>query len=218
MKAFLNWKQVRKAALFVNDLFRYFHNMKGNSGIIGYNELNALTHEAETLLNNVRQGKLSPSRELVDLLLLAVDTMEGLVQRIDVAGGSATPVDIDPLLKQLREAVTGGAIELPADFTKGKSLAGNPRRQSRGKPAAAEVEVVQPNIIPAGKEDSDAEVFRLTVTQQMEIIRAGLSTLRKDGSHKDPIDAIYRCLTAVKMPAVSWDRMKSRSTLNVLPA
>lgn len=65
----------------VNDLFRYFHNMKGNSGIIGYNELNALTHEAETLLNNVRQGKLAPSRELVDLLLLAVDTMEGLVQR-----------------------------------------------------------------------------------------------------------------------------------------
>lgn len=32
----------------VNDLFRFFHNMKGNSGIIGYNELNALTHEAET--------------------------------------------------------------------------------------------------------------------------------------------------------------------------
>ena len=110
----------------VNDLFRYFHNMKGNSGIIGYNELNALTHEAETLLNNVRQGKLSPSRELVDLLLLAVDTMEGLVQRIDVAGGSATPVDIDPLLKQLREAVTGGAIELPADFTKGKASPATP--------------------------------------------------------------------------------------------
>ena len=181
----------------VNDLFRYFHNMKGNSGIIGYNELNALTHEAETLLNNVRQGKLSPSRELVDLLLLAVDTMEGLVQRIDVAGGSATPVDIDPLLKQLREAVTGGAIELPADFTKGKASPATPVKAAE-KPAAAEVEVVQPNIIPAGKEDSDAEVFRLTVTQQMEIIRAGLSTLRKDGSHKDSIDAIYRCLTAVK--------------------
>ncbi len=181
----------------VNDLFRYFHNMKGNSGIIGYNELNALTHEAETLLNNVRQGKLSPSRELVDLLLLAVDTMEGLVQRIDVAGGSATPVDIDPLLKQLREAVTGGAIELPADFTKGKASPATPVKAAE-KPAAAEVEVVQPNIIPAGKEDSDAEVFRLTVTQQMEIIRAGLSTLRKDGAHKDSIDAIYRCLTAVK--------------------
>ena len=45
----------------VNDLFRFFHNMKGNSGIIGYNDLNALTHEAETLLNNVRQGKITPS-------------------------------------------------------------------------------------------------------------------------------------------------------------
>ncbi|MDO9082497.1 MAG: Hpt domain-containing protein, partial [Humidesulfovibrio sp.] len=31
----------------INDIFRYFHNIKGNSGIIGYKELNALTHEAE---------------------------------------------------------------------------------------------------------------------------------------------------------------------------
>ena len=130
MKAFLNWKQVRKAALFVNDLFRYFHNMKGNSGIIGYNELNALTHEAETLLNNVRQGKLSPSRELVDLLLLAVDTMEGLVQRIDVAGGSATPVDIDPLLKAAARSGNRGRNRVARGFYKSKS----PRRQPPSRP------------------------------------------------------------------------------------
>ena len=39
----------------VNDLFRFFHNLKGNSGIIDYRELNGLTHEAETLLNRARQ-------------------------------------------------------------------------------------------------------------------------------------------------------------------
>lgn len=86
----------------VNDIFRFFHNMKGNSGIIGYSELNSLTHEAETLLNNVRQGKITPTHELIDLLLLVVDVLEALVQRINIEAGSATPFNISPVVKQLQ--------------------------------------------------------------------------------------------------------------------
>lgn len=60
------------------------------------------------------------------------------------------------------------------------------------------MEVVSPTIIPVGSEGDDAEAFRVTVRQQMEIIHAALETLKKDGTHKDSIDAIYRCLVAVK--------------------
>ena len=67
----------------VNDLFRYFHNLKGNSGIIGYHDLNSLTHEAETLLNRVRHNEMPASPELIDLLLLVVDVIESLVDRIE---------------------------------------------------------------------------------------------------------------------------------------
>lgn len=49
-----------------------------------------------------------------------------------------------------------------------------------------------------GSECDDAEAFRVTVRQQIEIIHAALETLKKDGSHKDSIDAIHRCLVAVK--------------------
>ncbi|MBD5641640.1 MAG: chemotaxis protein CheA [Desulfovibrio sp.] len=176
----------------VNDLFRYFHNMKGNSGIIGYNELNSLTHEAETLLNNVRQGKITPSHELIDLLLLTVDVMEGLVQKIDVGAGNATPMDIEPMLIQLRKALAGEGIALPPELlaAKGEQPA-EPRK-------APPVEVVNPTIIAAGAEEDDAAVFKTTVSQQLEIIRAALATLRKDGSHKDSIDALYRCLVAIR--------------------
>jgi len=41
----------------VNDIFRYFHNLKGNSGIIGFNELNSITHEAETPAEPRPQGR-----------------------------------------------------------------------------------------------------------------------------------------------------------------
>lgn len=194
----------------VNDLFRFFHNMKGNSGIIGYNELNALTHEAETLLNNVRQGKITPSHELIDLLLLVVDVMEALVQKIDVTSGQTSPFDTDLVLKQLQQALAGGVISLPREVLAAQGEAKSaskaapeqtaeiagaaPEQQAKNKP----VEVVNPTIIPVGSEDDDAAVFRVTVRQQIEIIHAALETLKKDGTHKDSIDAVYRCLIAIK--------------------
>ncbi|MBQ9405546.1 MAG: Hpt domain-containing protein [Desulfovibrio sp.] len=185
----------------INDLFRFFHNMKGNSGIIGYNELNALTHEAETLLNNVRQGKLTPTHELIDLLLLVVDVMEALVQHINVSNGQATPIETEPVVNQLKAALAGEAISLPAellDDTSGqdqKSPAMDDRQEASSVPA---VDVVAPTIIPVGTEGDDSDAFRVTVLQQFEIIHAGLETLKKDSAHKDSIDAIYRCLVAIK--------------------
>ena len=184
----------------VNDLFRFFHNMKGNSGIIGYNELNALTHEAETLLNNVRQGKLTPSHELIDLLLLVVDVMEALVQNINVTSGQATPFETGSVIKQLKAALAGGPISLPHELlsTNHGQAEEAPVAETADTPPEDTVDVVTPTIIPVGAENDDTEAFRVTVRQQFEIIHAGLETLKKDSSHKDSIDAIHRCLIAVK--------------------
>ena len=201
----------------VNDIFRFFHNMKGNSGIIGYSELNSLTHEAETLLNNVRQGKITPTHELIDLLLLVVDVLEALVQRINIEAGSATPFNISPVVKQLQEAQTGGPISLPQELLDAQAnqngngdhhdvaeSQGDAEQEASEQetPAAADphapVEVVTPTFFAVGAENDDTEAFRVTVRQQFEIIHAALETLKKDGSHKDSIDALYRCLMAVK--------------------
>ena len=187
----------------VNDLFRFFHNMKGNSGIIGYNELNALTHEAETLLNNVRQGKITPTHDLIDLLLLVVDVMEALVRNIDIPSGQATPFETDAVVRQLQAALAGGPIALPEELLAAQGRAHMPAEEPRdsGKEAANQastVEVVTPTIIPVGSESDDTEAFRVTVQQQIEIIHAALETLKKNGSHKDSIDALFRCLVAIK--------------------
>lgn len=179
----------------VNDLFRYFHNMKGNSGIIGYNDLNALTHEAETLLNNIRQEKITPSHELIDLLLLVVDVMEGLVQRIDISSGQVTPIDAGCIVEQLRHAINGEPFSLPKELERGS---GAPAPAEESAAAGQTAAVATPTIIPVGAESDDVETFRLTVQQQIEIIHAALKTLESDGSHKESIDALFRCLTAIK--------------------
>lgn len=210
----------------VNDIFRFFHNMKGNSGIIGYAELNALTHEAETLLNNIRQGKITPTHELIDLLLLVVDVMESLVQRIEISDGTATPFETGPVIRQLQQALAGGDIALPEEIlavqselfdvssdgaapadsesqAEHEALANTSSNADEASDEAAHqapapITAVAPTFIAVGCEDNDAEVFRVTVRQQMEIIRAALETLKLDGNHKESIDALHRCLIAVK--------------------
>lgn len=185
----------------VNDLFRFFHNLKGNSGIIGFQELNSLTHEAETLLNNVRKGEMTPTHELIDLLLFVVDVMESLVQKIDPNSGSVQPFDISAVLTQLRQALAGGPIALPAGLGTQASVV--PEKTETVTVVTVEqtkepVEVVNPVIIPVATDGDDDDIFRVTVRQQMEIISAAMQTLRKDGNHKESIDALYRSLIAIK--------------------
>ncbi len=97
----------------VNDIFRYFHNLKGNSGIIGFRELNSLTHEAETLLNRVRKGEMQPSHALIDLLLSVVDFIEALLGKVDPKSGMVTPLNIDKLVAALQRVVKNGIVDLP---------------------------------------------------------------------------------------------------------
>lgn len=211
----------------VNDLFRYFHNLKGNSGIIGFQELNSLTHEAETLLNNIRRGEAIATHELIDLLLFVADVMETLVQRIDPNTGSVQPFDTSLVLTQLQQAVAGGAIQLPAGLTENVQDTESPT-DSEDTPAETDlaapaeeapeellaapvvsapsdtplaadpVEVVTPKILPVGTDGDDLDIFSVTVRQQIEIIHAAMSTLHKDSTHKDSIDALHRCLVAIK--------------------
>ncbi len=171
----------------VNDLFRYFHNLKGNSGIIGYQEMNSLTHEAETLLNAVRHGESSVSRELVDLLLCAVDVLEALIARIDPPSKEARPFDIAELVGKLQRAVSGGAIELP-DSLRAAAPTGGAAQQYADEPSAK----------GSGDSAEDLNIFIDTVTQQFNAIGVALEELRKDGSNRDYIDGLFRSLSTLQ--------------------
>ncbi len=172
----------------VNDIFRFFHNLKGNSGIIGYQELNSLTHEAETLLNMVRRNEFPVTNELIDILLLVVDVIEELISRIDAAAGQATPVDATVLLDKLRQAVAGGPVELPP---------------GAGRVKAAPQKAVQPSSAPPAPtvESDDISVFTDTVNQQLAGINLALESLDKDSSQKEFIDGLYRSLVTVQNSA-----------------
>ena len=64
----------------INAVFRAAHTMKGNAGIVGFENIVDLTHLMESLLDEMRSGVISPDPEVVGLLLTAVDALKVLLQ------------------------------------------------------------------------------------------------------------------------------------------
>ena len=63
----------------IQSIFRVVHTMKGNASLLEIEGLLAFTHTAEDLLDQLRNGKLSVTPELVTLLLDVVDALRQMV-------------------------------------------------------------------------------------------------------------------------------------------
>lgn len=63
----------------VNRLFRVFHTIKGSGSMFGFAAVAEFTHHVETALDEVREGRLGVSPELVALILAARDHIVSLL-------------------------------------------------------------------------------------------------------------------------------------------
>jgi two-component system chemotaxis sensor kinase CheA len=60
-------------------VFRAMHTIKGSSAMFGFNEISTFTHEAESAMDQVRNGVIPVTPELIDLLLKARDHIRSLL-------------------------------------------------------------------------------------------------------------------------------------------
>jgi two-component system chemotaxis sensor kinase CheA len=78
----------------VNDLFRPFHTIKGNAGVLGIGSIEIFAHKLETLLDLARSGKHPIGPAEIEVVLKAVDVLTLMVNEIPAraAGQPATDV------------------------------------------------------------------------------------------------------------------------------
>jgi two-component system chemotaxis sensor kinase CheA len=104
----------------LNAIFRGFHTIKGLAGFLEFSEIQALTHEVETLLDLARTAQLTVTPEVVDVVLESTDIVRHelavIVQRLNGETPSATKVD-DAVLERIRHAARGGAAPMQRDAT-----------------------------------------------------------------------------------------------------
>lgn len=63
----------------IHSVFRAIHTIKGTSGMFGYEPIETFTHDVETLLDRVRSGKQSLTKESIEFLFLTCDHIRKLV-------------------------------------------------------------------------------------------------------------------------------------------
>ena len=91
----------------VNRLFRAMHSMKGGAGFLSLTAINAVAHRAETLLDQVRSGRMAPHRPMIDLLLEAADIIAALVEQ----GREGAGADVAEICARL-DAIMHGQAEV----------------------------------------------------------------------------------------------------------
>ena len=94
-----------QSARLLQEIFRIAHTIKGSSGSIGHHRMADLTHRMESLLDLLRQGKLSVTTSMVSALLASVDALVEL--NGELATGEVSPIDLDPLLARMTALASG---------------------------------------------------------------------------------------------------------------
>ena len=70
----------------LSSIFRTIHTIKGACGFLAFSILEAITHQAETLLSQLRDGKRELTPALVSLILETVDATRKVLAAIEVNG------------------------------------------------------------------------------------------------------------------------------------
>lgn len=81
----------------VNTVFRAVHSTKGAAGFLGFTKINQLAHEAENVLNLVRNREFLLDGTAVDVLLRATDLLRTMVRN----AAHSNDVNIDAPLADL---------------------------------------------------------------------------------------------------------------------
>ncbi len=104
----------------INAVFRSVHSVKGGAGIFGFEQLVRFAHAFETVLDAMRAGKLSPTQEILDVLLTAGDILSDLVTMS--RAGDEIPADLgSECLAALEQIMSDGGLatedgSAPAEF------------------------------------------------------------------------------------------------------
>lgn len=90
-----------KDAELLASIFRTFHTIKGTCGFLAFSTLERITHQAESLLSQLRDGERELSPSLVSLILETVDATRKVLASIETSGEEG-PDFFDDLVERLR--------------------------------------------------------------------------------------------------------------------
>ncbi len=88
-QALVNWSKEKDNRQHVEELKRHLHTLKGGARMAGITAMGDLSHELETLLMGLDDGRIAPSSKIDELLQLSVDELHHMRDAV-IAGKQVT--------------------------------------------------------------------------------------------------------------------------------
>jgi two-component system chemotaxis sensor kinase CheA len=112
----------------LGSVFRTIHTVKGTTGFLGFTRLESISHAAENLLSELRDGRLELDQARTDALLEVVDAIRGLLAVIERTGAEDER-DLSALVATLERLQS----DLPPDQERGRPEATRPEAAAPGR-------------------------------------------------------------------------------------
>ncbi|MCI5805300.1 MAG: chemotaxis protein CheA [Clostridium sp.] len=117
----------------INEIFRAAHSLKGMAGTMGFKRMQRLTHDMENVFSEIRNGKMSVTPDLVDIVFKCLDAIEEYLDCI-INTSDEGENDNDELINMLNACLKAeGAPEpekkvQPEEKTEADSAGGDKRK------------------------------------------------------------------------------------------
>lgn len=91
----------------VNEIFRAAHSLKGMAGTMGFKRMQRLTHDLENVFSEIRNGKMSVTPDIVDIVFKCLDALEGYLANIQDSADEGTE-DNEEIIDLLNATLAAG--------------------------------------------------------------------------------------------------------------
>lgn len=92
----------------VGEIFRAAHTLKGMSATMGFEKVAHLTHEMESILDQLRNRQIEVSPPIIDVVFETFDVLRTLVN--DSIEATDSNIDIEVIVKKLQDAAKGKSV------------------------------------------------------------------------------------------------------------
>lgn len=157
----------------VNDLFRAFHTLKGNSSLLGFMPISKVAHKAEDYMGLLQEGNCKHDPAMVDVFLEVSDWMLAVI--IDLQKGKPRPFRSGQVIAHLESLICRAdpaqKIPEPAPVKSAKTT------------ALSEPKIVKPGVAPTNGSAPKAGQVKTAVNQMVaEIPKLGATTSDSNGN------------------------------------
>ncbi len=136
-------EQDPKNQQLLEEIFRAFHTLKGNAGLVGFKRFEKIAHITEEILSEIREGKREVNSDVIGFILETLDRLKMLHQKIEETGMDESPKEKAPEVQSLPavEADTAANGNTTARKSRKNKSRKTPKRGSQpsGKASTAEI-------------------------------------------------------------------------------